>query len=135
MKLLFVDTSGWISLVNKSDSFHQKATEIYHNKYSEGYRIITSYGILLETGNGLSNFRLRPMAVNLKRKLDNSPRIEQVEIDEELYQEGWKLYAERLDKDWGIVDCISFIVMERFGIAEALTADKHFEQAGFIKLL
>jgi uncharacterized protein len=111
MKLLFVDTSGWISLVNKSESCHQKATEIYQAKYVEGYRIITHYGVMLETGNGLSNFRLRQMAVSLKRKLDNSPRIEQVEIDEELYQAGWKLYAERLDKDWGVVDCISFIVI------------------------
>jgi len=28
-------------------------------------------------------------------------------------------------------DCISFTVMRDSGIAEALTADHHFEQAGF----
>ncbi len=58
-----------------------------------------------------------------------------ISIDEELYEAGWKLYAKRPDKDWGIVDCISFIVMQRQGITEALTTDKHFKQAGFIKLL
>jgi len=31
--------------------------------------------------------------------------------------------------------CISFVVMEQHGIVEALTADHHFEQAGFKALL
>lgn len=35
------------------------------------------------------------------------------------------------DKQWGLVDCISFVVMRERGIDEALTADHHFVQAGF----
>jgi len=41
----------------------------------------------------------------------------------------------RNDKDWSLTDCISFIVMEEHGITEALTGDRHFEQAGFRALL
>ncbi len=84
MKLLFVDTSGWISLVNKTEACYEYATEIYHNKFVEGYRIITHQGVMLETGNGLASFRLRPMAINLKRKLDASSRIELIEVDNDL---------------------------------------------------
>lgn len=40
-----------------------------------------------------------------------------------------------MDKDWSLTDCISFVVMEQHGISEALTADHHFEQAGFTVLL
>jgi predicted nucleic acid-binding protein len=34
-----------------------------------------------------------------------------------------------------LCDAVSFVLMERFGIAEALTTDHHFEQAVFRRLL
>jgi predicted nucleic acid-binding protein len=40
-----------------------------------------------------------------------------------------------MDKPWGLTDCLSFIVMQERGITEALTADEHFRQAGFVPLL
>jgi uncharacterized protein len=45
------------------------------------------------------------------------------------------LYHSRPDKRWSLTDCISFTVMKEEGIAEALTGDHHFEQAGFHALL
>jgi len=45
------------------------------------------------------------------------------------------LYQNRPDKNWSLTDCISFVVMQEHGITEALTADRHFEQAGFVPLL
>ena len=90
---------------------------------------------MLEVGNGLSSLRLRSSALGLKRKLEKSDRVEILEIDHDLYEAGWMLFAERTDKEWGIVDCISFELMKRMKISEALTADRHFEQAGFTKLL
>lgn len=49
----------------------------------------------------------------------------------ELVQRGRRLYQERADKDWPLTDCISFIVMQDEGVRDALTADRHFDQAGF----
>jgi predicted nucleic acid-binding protein len=34
-----------------------------------------------------------------------------------------------------LIDCVSFVVMEERGMMDALTADEHFEQAGFRALL
>jgi predicted nucleic acid-binding protein len=45
------------------------------------------------------------------------------------------LLKARLDKEWSLVDCASFVVMQHRSIVEALTADHHFEQAGFVRLL
>ena len=56
-------------------------------------------------------------------------------VDEPLFHAGLELYLARPDKDWSLTDCISFVVMEREGITDALTGDKHFEQAGFVALL
>jgi len=39
------------------------------------------------------------------------------------------------DKEWGLVDCISFVVMREKHIINALTSDEHFGQAGFKVLL
>ena len=46
-----------------------------------------------------------------------------------------QMMAARKDKDWSLTDCISFVVMHERGLPDALTTDKHFEQAGFRALL
>ena len=51
------------------------------------------------------------------------------------YKTGWQLYSQRLDKEWGLTDCISFAAMTRENIVTAFTSDHHFEQAGFAKLM
>jgi predicted nucleic acid-binding protein len=53
----------------------------------------------------------------------------------ELFAAGVKLYAERPDKEWSLTDCISFVIMQQEGLSDALTGDRHFEQAGFRALL
>jgi hypothetical protein len=45
------------------------------------------------------------------------------------------LYASRLDKDWGLTDCISFVVMRDRKTTRALTTDEHFAQASFEVIL
>jgi predicted nucleic acid-binding protein len=56
-------------------------------------------------------------------------------LDSGLLQRGLHLFAGRPDKNWSLTDCISFVVMQDEGLIEALTADAHFEQAGFKALL
>jgi predicted nucleic acid-binding protein len=41
----------------------------------------------------------------------------------------------RIAKDWGLTDCISFVVMKDNGLSDALTTDSHFQQTGFQALL
>lgn len=135
MNELFVDTSGWIALANRSDRLHTTATRIYNDRFKAGSGFITHAGVMLEVGNGLSLVRLRHLAVQLKVRIDASVRIEVIALTEELYEAGWQMYTNRPDKDWGIVDCISFVIMQERNLTEALTADRHFQQAGFIKLL
>jgi predicted nucleic acid-binding protein len=71
----------------------------------------------------------------LLESLEQDPNIEIIPMTEGLYKRGFELYQSRPDKEWGITDCISFVVMQERSIMEALTTDKHFEQAGFQALL
>ena len=45
------------------------------------------------------------------------------------------LFTDRADKGWSLTDCLSFIVMGRRNIREALTVDHHFQQAGLRAVL
>ena len=47
----------------------------------------------------------------------------------------WNLWLARPDKDWTLVDCASFIIMQQQRLTEALSTDHHYEQAGFVRLL
>jgi predicted nucleic acid-binding protein len=64
-----------------------------------------------------------------------NPDVSVIACTEQLFQEGLDLYERRPDKDWSLTDCISFVVMKKAGISDALTGDHHFEQAGFTAIL
>jgi predicted nucleic acid-binding protein len=95
----------------------------------------TASVVLLEVGNWLSPAPLRGLAIDLVHRIEQSSRIEVVHVTPELYVKGWELYSNRLDKDWGMIDCISFVMMQERNLTEGLISDHHFEQAGFKILL
>ena len=132
---IFIDASGWIALVNRRDASHHQAVRIYQNHFVQHGRFATTSAVLLEVGNWLSPSNLRKLAIDLLERIEHSAFVEVAHITEELGKKGWQMYRSRPDKDRGVIDCISFVVMQESGMTEALTADHHFEQAGFIKLL
>jgi uncharacterized protein len=77
----------------------------------------------------------RSKIIDYVDSLRQSAYIEVVHIDNALDDQAWQLLKARPDKEWSLVDCSSFVVMQTFGITEALTTDHHFEQAGFVRLL
>jgi hypothetical protein len=135
MKKVFIDTSAWIALVNKSDKFYQKSIEVQKMLIDENYELITSDYILVEIANGLSKIKYRDTAINLVNSILTSSDVELIRINDDLFYKSWELFSSRDDKDWGFTDCSSFIVMNEYGIKEAFSADVHFKQAGFIVLL
>jgi len=76
---------------------------------------------------------LRTPSTGSRWRTDQSLTI--VEANHELFEHGLDLFGNRPDKSWSLTDCISFVVMQAHGLTEALTADHHFEQAGFVRLL
>jgi predicted nucleic acid-binding protein len=133
--LTFVDASGWIALVNANDTLHHQSVRLFEQRLNDGRGFVTSSVVLLEVGNWLSPVPLRRLASGLAERIEHSSRVQVVELTPELYRKGWQLYRERPDKDWGVIDCVSFTIMQEHNIVEALTGDRHFQQAGFVALL
>ncbi len=131
----FVDTVAWIALVNTRDSLHEKAKEVFTDLRRQNYHFTTSEFVLLEFANALSAPDFRGKASNFIEGLQKTSDVEIVSASSDLFALGFELYKNRPDKEWSVVDCTSFIVMEEMNISEAFTEDHHFEQAGFIKFL
>ena len=134
---LFVDTSGWGNIVDRSQPYHQVATNLYRLARQQAGKVFTSNYVLAELIALLTSpLQIpRPRVVEFIQSLMQSPYVEIIHIDQELDSLSWQLLSNRLDKSWSLVDCSSFLIMERLKLAEALTNDHHFEQAGYIRLL
>lgn len=89
----------------------------------------------MEIGNSFSKLAIRKNGVDIIDAIQNDPLITLLPIDPKIDETGWNLFRNRSDKKWGMVDYISFVVMKKLNLRQALTADIHFEQAGFTALL
>ncbi len=85
--------------------------------------------------DGFANTRHRSLVQPLITRWRHSPLSEVVPVSASLLNEAIELYHRYQDKAWTLTDCISFLIMRERGITEALTGDRHFEQAGFIAML
>lgn len=137
MPELFVDTSGWANLIDFSQPFHPLSANIYQNARVQKHKIITTSYIVSELVALLASpLRIpRLKAIAFIQSLKTSPYVEVIHINKEIDTKAWELLINRPDKEWSLVDCSSFIVMQERKITASLTSDHHFEQAGFIRLL
>ena len=133
MKTVFADTFYFLALLNPSDQGHGKAVAYTS---SNTVRMVTTEWVVTELADGLARSRRgRSEFLSTLADLQADADAAIVLCEHALMEEGIRLYAARLDKEWSLTDCISFVVMNRDGITEALTGDHHFEQAGFVALL
>lgn len=135
---LFLDTSYFQALLSHRDQFHARASALWPRVRKAALAVSTE-AVLIELGNGLSQGNRTVTAAFIDQLLDDSDdpslNVEIVPIDTNLLRRGLELYSSRGDKDWGLTDCISFVVMGEMGLSHALTADRHFVQAGFRAML
>lgn len=131
MKATFADTFYFLALLNPRDAAHAKA--VLASQRLTG-RLVTTQWVLVEVGDALAAPAERPKFLALLTALDQDANVEIV-TDSQFYRKGVELFRHRPDKDWPLTDCISFAVMDHFGIREALTGDSHYRQASYVPLL
>lgn len=131
----FIDTSYLIAVEVADDQKHEAASRHWRDWLeTPSSTLVTSSYVLVEVVTYLNNRRLHSKAVELGNNLLSSRSINLIHIDEELLYEGWSYFQKHRDKSYSLTDCISFVLMNRLEIVEALTFDRHFVQAGFVTL-
>jgi uncharacterized protein len=132
MIAVFADTFYFLAIINSKDAAHEKATAFSASREDA---IVTTAWVLTELADALCDSFHRRMFQRVVNDMKADSQTLIVPPSRSLFERGMELYNARNDKDWSLTDCISFIVMEDHGITEALTGDRHFEQAGFGALL
>lgn len=132
MTMVFADTFYFIALLSPKDEAHTEA--VAFTKQFTG-RLLTTAWVLTELADGLTDVLARVRFMQFYDRLQARDDATIVPCGDELYQQGIELFRQRPDKEWSLTDCISFEVMHQRNVADALTADHHFEQAGFTVLM
>ncbi len=132
MTPVFADAFYFFALLNEKDAAHKAATS-FSSQTDAPY--VTTAWVLTEVADGCSAVDRRSAFLELLELLRESSDAKIIPPTEELFARGVELFRQRPDKDWPLTDCISFAAMKDEGIIEALTGDRHFEQAGFRALL
>jgi len=126
---VFLDTVGLLALWDRSDQWHARAEAAYEKIVRERAVVITTTFVLLECGNAAARRPYRSAVAELRQSLEAANRLAAPTTGD--WQEAWAEYQRDQADRAGIVDHVSFRVMNRLGVSDALTNDRHFVAAGF----
>lgn len=131
MNVVFADAFYFVARLNRRDQHHERVLE-----FSRDFRagILTSDWVLMEVADALAESESRSRVRDFILHLRGSSACEIIPASRELLDQALELYHQRADKKWTLTDCVSFVIMRERKVTDALTGDKHFEQAGFVAL-
>jgi len=135
LRLVFADTLYWGAVLHPLDQYR---TQVIRAREALGdIGLVTTDEVLTELLDGLAQrgSHLREAASRAVRTILNDRRVTVHPQSRESFLAGLRLYEQRDDKGYSLVDCISMTTMRRQGISEVLTNDRHFMQEGFQILL
>ena len=128
---IFVDTSAWYPLADPRHPDHHRLATLLEERVLEGTRVVTTNLVVAETHALLLRRTGRSPALRFLREIRREPlRVENstADIEAEAVDQWLDRFA---DQEFSLTDAVSFTVMARRGIEEALTLDHHFAGAGF----
>ena len=124
--MIFLDTSAIYALADVSDPDYDTARERFAAGLDQGY-LPHDYVLLESTALLQRRLGLEP-ALQLNR---GARAFETVWVGDELYQQAVELLTGLDNGQVSLVDCMSFVVMRRHRLENALAFDGHFERQGF----
>jgi predicted nucleic acid-binding protein len=115
----FVDSSAIVALVDRDDANHTAAVEAYRDLLAAGYRLFTTYHVLVET------FDLLTISVGpaIARRWLHEMKLAVYHTDEGDEQAARRLMTQEKDAPQSLTDAISRVVMQRLGVADAFAVD------------
>lgn len=117
----FVDSSAWFAAGNRKDRYNRLAVDLLGRSGS----LVTTNLVIVETWL-LINARIGfDEARSFWDRMRRSP-VEAIQVTSEDHFQAWAISERFRDQKFSIVDCTSFVVMERLGIDRAISFDNDF---------
>jgi len=130
MRSVFVDTSAFVALRNRSEDEHEAAREALAGLIAEGAALYTSNYVFAETYTALMVRVGRREAIEWGNRFRAGGAIDLVRLDRPTEEQAWEILERHDDKQWSYVDATSFALIERDGDGTAFAFDVHFRQRG-----
>jgi predicted nucleic acid-binding protein len=131
MKIVFVDTAGWMALADAADPLHAESRAARDAVLEGGARLVTTDFVADET---LTLLRLR-LGIAAEEawwaQVDRSPRLGWERVDSDRFEKARALFFRHRDKGFSFTDCTSFAIMRELRLTRVITTDRHFRQMGF----
>jgi predicted nucleic acid-binding protein len=124
---VFVDTGYYIALISRQDQWHAQASAALHPDLT----IYTSSLVINETISLLQARGFLSIALDFLRETRHNTALRIVCAEAAIQRDAWELFGRWSGAGANAVDCVSFAIMQQFGIRKAFTFDRHFETAGF----
>lgn len=132
---IFIDTSGFYALVSSCDKSHQAVQKIIAEALRKGRFFLTTEYVLVETITLIKARNLTHLLPEFFQIVENERNCQIIWSDPEQFSLTRDYLLKCDDQSWSFTDCHSFLLMKQLKLREALTKDRHFEQAGFKVLL
>lgn len=133
-RIFFVDSSFIYALLNRRDQFHGRAVAVT-NKLRPSDQFVITDAVIFECCSLLAALGARNSIIGFLDDIVADEKYLIVHVDAERFYRAYETFRRYDDKEWSLVDCASFLVMQDENIQLALTADHHFEQMGFTAVL
>ncbi len=128
---VFVDTGAYFGIADRRDHNHASATAIVRRLVADRRPLYTTNFIVAETHALVLKRIDREMALTVLEDIYRSRLTTVVRVSEEDELRARAIIRQYQDKDFSLVDAMSFAVMERLGIRHAFTFDCNFAQYGW----
>jgi predicted nucleic acid-binding protein len=126
---VFIDTSAFYALMDRSDGYHQTAGKLWRRLLENGFDLKTSNYVVVETLALLQN-RLGFEAADIWSR-DVLGIVETIWIGEALHKLAYEIWLSLGRRKLSLVDCASFVVMRHDALGKVFGFDKHFTEHGF----
>ena len=129
---MFLDTSGWLSVLSSRETHHAAARTAYRTALTEGRAFVTSNLVVAEMHVLIVRRRGPKAGLRFLDALRDDPTHQVVHADADLEEAAIERWLRRFDDDpVSLADAVSFAIMDDEGIDSALALDRHFRLAGF----